>query len=119
MIKNTIWDEKIEDVVLNDKLWTALWALKTPKNGIDPQLEKMMKAMWQTVPKQKRILELNSKNPLVDTMKKEFNTDVKSQKLNDTIKYAYYQAILLEWWEIENIAEFVELTNKFASSYLK
>lgn len=119
LIKNTIWDEKIEDVVLNDKLWTALWALKTPKNGIDPQLEKMMKAMWQTVPKQKRILELNSKNPLVDTMKKEFDSDVKSTKLNDTIKYAYYQAILLEWWEIENISEFVELTNKFASSYLK
>lgn len=119
LIKNTIWDEKIEDVVLNDKLWTALWALKTPKNGIDPQLEKMMKAMWQTVPKQKRILELNSKNSLVDTMKKEFDSDVKSTKLNDTIKYAYYQAILLEWWEIENIAEFVELTNKFANSYLK
>lgn len=119
LIKSTIWDEKIEDVALNDKLWTALWALKTPKNGIDPQLEKMMKAMWQTVPKQKRIFELNSKNPLVDTMKKEFDNDVKSTKLNDTIKYAYYQAILLEWWEIENISEFVELTNKFAGSYLK
>jgi len=119
LIKSTIWDEKIEEVVLNDKLWSALWALKTPKNGIDPQLEKMMKAMWQTVPKQKRILELNSKNPLVDTMKNEFDNDVKSKKLNDTIKYAYYQAILLEWWEIENISEFVELTNKFANSYLK
>lgn len=119
LIKSTIWDEKIEEVVLNDKLWTALWALKTPKNGIDPQLEKMMKAMWQAVPKQKRILELNSKNPLVETMKKEFDSNVKSTKLNDTIKYAYYQAILLEWWEIENISEFVELTNKFASSYLK
>ncbi|NVP17273.1 molecular chaperone HtpG [Candidatus Gracilibacteria bacterium] len=119
LIKNTIGDEKIEDVVLNDKLGTALGALKTPKNGIDPQLEKMMKAMGQTVPKQKRILELNSKNPLVDTMKKEFDSDVKSTKLNDTIKYAYYQAILLEGGEIENISEFVELTNKFASSYLK
>ncbi len=119
LIKSTIWDEKIEEVVLNDKLWTALWALKTPKNGIDPQLEKMMKAMGQEVPKQKRILELNSKNSLVDIMKKEFDSDVKSEKLSDTIKYAYYQAILLEWWEVENIKEFVELTNKFASSYLK
>lgn len=119
LIRSTIWDDKIEEVVLNDKLWTALWALKTPKNGIDPQLEKMMKAMWQEVPKQKRILELNSKNSLVDIMKKEFDNDIKSEKLSDTIKYAYYQAILLEWWEVENIKEFVELTNKFASSYLK
>jgi len=39
---------------------------------------------------------LNSKNPLVDMMKNQFDSDVKSEKLNDTIKYAYYQAILLE-----------------------
>jgi len=48
------------------------------------------------VPKQKRIFELNSKNVLVDNMKKEFDSDIKSEKLKDTIKYAYYQAILLE-----------------------
>lgn len=118
LIKNTIWWEKIEEVVLNDNLWNSLWALKTPKNGIDPQLEKMMKAMWQDVPTQKRILELNSKNKLVESMKSEFDNDVKSSKLSDIINYAYMQAILLEWWELENPAEFVNLTNKFASEYI-
>jgi hypothetical protein len=52
-------------------------------------------------------------------MKKEFESDIKSEKLSDAIKYAYAQAILLEWWELENIWEFVTLTNKFASWYLK
>jgi hypothetical protein len=28
------------------------------------------------------------------------------------INYAYWQAILLEGWEIENIGEFVEVMNK-------
>jgi molecular chaperone HtpG len=55
-----------------------------------------MKAMGQEVPAQKGILELNPKNPLVDAMKKEFDKDVKSEKLSDAIKYAYEQAILLE-----------------------
>jgi molecular chaperone HtpG len=119
LIRKTIWDEKIEEVVLNDKLWNALWALRVGKNGIDPQLEKMMKAMWQQIPAQKRILELNPKNSLVDLMKKEFDKDVKSEKLNDVIKYVYWQAVLLEWWEIENIGEFVEITNKFAESGIK
>ena len=77
-----------------------------------------MKAMGQAVPAQKRILELNPNNSLVDSMKKEFESDVKSNKLADTIKYAYMQAILLEWWELENPAEFVNLTNKFANWYL-
>lgn len=117
-IKNTIWEEKIEEVKLNKNLWENLWALKTPKNWIDPQLEKMMRAMWQEVPTQKRILELNPKNKLVEMMKTEFEKDLKSEKLQDTIKYAYYQAILLEWWEIKNISEFVNLTNKFATKYL-
>jgi len=119
LVKNTIGDEKIEKVVLNDKLWNSLGALKTPANWIDPQLEKMMKAMWQQVPVQKRILELNPNNQLLDSMKTEFESDIKSEKLKDAIKYAYNQAILLEWGELENIWEFIDMTNKFASGYLK
>jgi len=59
-------------------------------------MEKMMKAMGQAVPPQKRILELNPKNPLIDAMKVELDSDIKSEKLQDIIKYAYSQAILLE-----------------------
>jgi molecular chaperone HtpG len=55
-----------------------------------------MKAMGQEVPVQKRILELNPKNSLVDSMKAEFDNDIKSEKLQEIIKYAYNQAILLE-----------------------
>lgn len=119
LIKSTIWDDKIEEVKLSDNLWDSLWALKTPSNWIDPQLEKMMKAMGQEVPVQKRILDLNLKNPLVNLMKNEFDKDMKSEKLKELIDYSYNQAILLEWWEIENIWEFINLTNKFASGYLK
>ena len=79
----------------------------------------MMKAMGQEVPVQKRILELNPKNPIIDSMKNEFDKDIKSEKLSDIMKYAYWQAILLEWGELENPAEFIELTNKFANWYLK
>ena len=119
LVKTTIWEEKIEEVVLNDKLWDSLWALKTWANWVDPQMEKMMKAMWQQVPVQKRILQLNSNNKIIDLMKKEFDKNIKSKKLSDIIKYAYSQAILLEWWELENPAEFISLTNKFAGGYIK
>jgi molecular chaperone HtpG len=55
-----------------------------------------MKAMGQQVPTQKRILELNSKNSLLDSMKSEFDSNIKSEKLKDIIKYTYNQAVLLE-----------------------
>ncbi|MDR3150863.1 MAG: hypothetical protein LBU14_04645 [Candidatus Peribacteria bacterium] len=81
---------------------------------MDPQLEKMMRAMGQSIPIQKRILELNPKNSLVDLMKKEFDKDIKSEKLQDVIKYVYGQAVLLEGGELDNIGEFVEVMNKIA-----
>ena len=118
-VKNTISADKIEKVELNEKLWDAVSALKTPTNGMNPQMEKMMKAMWQPVPPQKRILELNPKSDIVKSMKWEFTNNIKSEKLNDMIIYSYNQAVLLEWWELENVWEFVKLVNKFAWEYLK
>ncbi len=119
LTKNTIGTEKIEKVELNENLWNALWALKTPENGMDPQMEKMMKAMGQEVPAQKRILELNPNNSLVSAMKEEFSKDLKSQKLSEMMNYAYNQAVLLEWGEVENMPEFITTLNKFAGEYLK
>lgn len=119
LTKNTIGADKIEKVELNEKLWTALGALKTPKNGVDPQMEKMMKAMWQAVPAQKRILELNPNNALVKAMRREFTNDIKSKKLSEMMWYAYNQAVLLEWWELEDMAWFIQLLNKFAGKYIK
>jgi len=119
LTKNIIWTDKIEKVELNENLWTAIAAIKTTDNWMDPQMEKMMKSMWQQVPVQKRILELNPNSPLIKSMKEEFIKDIKSEKLSDIIKYSYNQAILLEWWEIKDVWEFVALTNKFAWEYIK
>ena len=81
---------------------------------MNPQMEKMMKAMGQAVPETKRVLELNPNNKLVKAMKKEFKEDLKSKKLKDLTQYAYMQAVLLEGGELENMTEFISLTNKFA-----
>jgi HSP90 family molecular chaperone len=43
----------------------------------------------------------------------EFKKDIKSQKLKDMIQYVYEQAILLEWWELEDYRWFINRVNKF------
>jgi molecular chaperone HtpG len=58
-------------------------------------MEKMMKAMGQPVPPQKRVLELNPNIPLVQSIKEEFTKDIKSEKLKDMILYSYNSAVLL------------------------
>ena len=119
LTKNIIWTDKLEKIELNEKLWDSLWAIKTPENGINPQMEEMMKAMWQPVPPQKRILELNPNHSIVIAMKSEFTRDLKSEKLTDMINYAYDSAILLEWWKLNNMWEFIKKVNLFAWGYLK
>jgi molecular chaperone HtpG len=59
-------------------------------------MEKMYKAMGQNIPMQKRILELNPEHTLVKSMKKEFEKNIKSEKLKDLIKYAYLESLVLE-----------------------
>jgi molecular chaperone HtpG len=51
-------------------------------------------------------------------MKQEFGKDIKSEKLSEMMGYAYNQAILLEWGEIEDMSGFVQLLNKFAGKYM-
>ena len=119
LAKNTIGSEKLEKVELNPNLWEALGALRTPDWAMNPQMEKMMRAMGQAVPATKRILELNPNNALVKAMKKEFSADVKSKKLKDIMSFAYMQAVLLEWGELEDVSQFVKLTQSFAKEYMK
>lgn len=113
LIKNTVWTDKLEEVKLNDSLWSNIWALKTKSWNLTPQMEKMMKAMWQQIPSSKRIFEINPKNDISKLMLEEFKKDLKSEKLKDLIKFSYEQAILLEGWEVENMKEFLDRVGKF------
>lgn len=83
LLKNTIGGEKLEKVELNSDLGSSLGALKTPDGAMNPQMEKMLKAMGQQVPETKRILELNPNNPLVEAMQREFQSDIKSERLKN------------------------------------
>lgn len=114
LVKNTIWVEKLEEVKLSDRFSTDVpAALATKDWAISPQMEKIYKSMWQAVPSQKRVFELNPKNTIVESMMSEFKKDIKSEKLKDLIFYSYDQALLREGWELDNVWEFLERLNKF------
>lgn len=113
LLKNTIGSEKLEAVKPSTRLWENVGALTTKEWGMTPQMEKMMKAMGQPIPTQKRILELNTESEILKTMLEEFKKDIKSEKLQDMMKYVYEQAILLEGWELEDYRGFINRVNKF------
>ncbi len=101
----TIWEEKLEKVEFTHKIWDNLWVLVTPEGLPSPQMERIMKSMGQDVPPTKRILQVNDQHPLI---KKVLD---KGEGNEEIMQYVYEQAILLEWWELEDMAWFVKRVN--------
>lgn len=101
---SNIWEAKLEKAEFTHKIGDNLAVLVTPEWQPSPQMERIMKAMWQDVPPTKRILQINAEHALV------------SKHMNDTpdsdfMSYVYDQAVLLEWWELEDMAWFVKRVN--------
>jgi len=113
LVKNTIGTDKLEVVQTSTRLGDHLWALASKNGQLSIQMEKMMRAMWQEVPIQKRTLELNPNHKIIQLMQEEFQSDVKSEKLKNLIWYVYEQALLLEWGELTDYRCFVERMNQF------
>jgi HSP90 family molecular chaperone len=49
-------------------------------------------------------------------MLEEFKNDLKSEKLKNLMLYTYEQAILLEWWELQDYKWFINRVNNFIES---
>lgn len=117
-VKSVIGEEKIEQVKISNRLKETIGVLVTKDGTPSAQMEKIMKAMNQYMPWNKRIFQLNEKNEIVKAMLNEYNTNKDSDKLKDLILFSYDQALLNEWQWIEDLQAFLTRLNKFAKSYL-
>jgi molecular chaperone HtpG len=95
LIKEKLKDE-VKNVRLSGRLKDTACCLVGDEGDLDPQMEKLMKAMGQNVPQGKRILEINPMHPLFEAMNKLFEKEQKSAVLDGYIQLLYDQALLLE-----------------------
>jgi molecular chaperone HtpG len=76
---------------------------------MDPQMEKLLKAMGQDVPQRKRVLEINPSHPLFAAMNTIFENDKNSPHLEDYTRLLYDQALLLEGSKPKDPAAFAKV----------
>jgi molecular chaperone HtpG len=95
LIKDRLKDE-VKDVRLSGRLKDSAVVLVADEGGIDPNMERLLKAMGQEVPDQKRILEINPSHPVFDAMNALFEKDKNDPLLPEYITLLYDQALLLE-----------------------
>ena len=94
----------LAEVRLSTRLADSPCCLVATENGLSPAMERMMRAMNRTAPKEKRVLELNASHPLVEKMK-----GLSGSELDDAVDLLYAQALVAEGSPVPDPARFGKL----------
>jgi molecular chaperone HtpG len=104
--------EDVKDVRLSGRLTDSAVCLVTDEGDLDPQMERMLKAMGQDIPPAKRIMEINPDHPVVGTMEDLFEKDNKNALLAEYVRLLYDQALVLEGSKPKDPAAFAKALAK-------
>jgi molecular chaperone HtpG len=94
-IKNILSDS-IKEVRVTTRLKNSPACLVTDENTPGVHMEKIMKAMGQEVPQQKRVLEINAEHPILANLNARYEKDPKDGELEQWVHLLYEQAIIAE-----------------------
>ncbi len=103
----TVLGEKVKDVRTTTRLTSSPACLVVDEYGIDPGLERLLKAAGQTVPTSKPIMEINPHHPIILKMKDESD----EQRFSNWSWILFDQSILSLGEQLENPVKFVNRLN--------
>jgi molecular chaperone HtpG len=103
----TVLGEKVKDVRTTTRLTSSPACLVVDEYGIDPGLERLLKAAGQSVPASKPIMEINPHHPIILKMKSESD----EQRFSDWSWILFDQSILSLGEQLENPVKFVNRLN--------
>lgn len=95
VFKETLGD-RVENVIESKRLVDSPVTLVIGKEGVDMQMEKMMKMMNKDYTGQKKILEINTSHPLIKNLSTINLKDSKDPVLRSSILQLYEAALLVE-----------------------
>ncbi len=104
-------DDSIKEVRFSSRLTESACCLVADEYGMNANMERIMKAMNQDVPKSKRILELNPNHPIMQTLGSMFAADKSDAKLADYCELLLDQALLTEGSPIKDPLRFTRLVS--------
>ncbi|MEY4513018.1 MAG: Chaperone protein HtpG [Pseudomonadota bacterium] len=97
--------EQVNEVRISDRLTDSPSCLVIPDGGLTPYIERMLRAQQGAdIPAQKRILEVNTKHPLIQTLAQLHERDAGSDEVREAIELVYDQALLSEGSPIDDPA---------------
>lgn len=106
-----ILGEKIEEVKISKRLKSSPVCLVTGNTGTTFNMEQLLRGANQIAPKAKKILEINPEHKLFTALNKSYDKGRDSSPFKNCTELMYYQAMLVEGYELENP---VEISNQIA-----
>jgi len=97
-------EANISDVRVSTRLTDSPCCLVQQEHAMPPSMVRMMRAMHQEVPEEKRILELNATHPLIAKVK-----DLEGDAQKDAIALLYDAALIAEGSPVTDGARFTKL----------
>ncbi len=101
--------DQVKDVRASTRLRSSPACLVTDEGDPTPQMERLLRASGQELPRTKRVLELNPKHPLIERMSAMLTADGADPAVGNYAHLLHGQAVLAEGGELDNPAEFAEL----------
>jgi len=98
--------DHVSEVRISHRLTDSPVCLVVPEGGLQPYIERVLRATRQEVPRTKRILELNPAHPLVKNLERMYEKAPESEKLGDWIELLFEQALLAEGSPVEDPTRF-------------
>ena len=96
--------DHVADVRVSSRLAESPCCLVASENALSPSMIRMMRAMKQDVPEEKRILEVNATHPLVEKAKSLDGSD-----FADAVELLFDQALIAEGSPVPNPSRFAKL----------
>jgi molecular chaperone HtpG len=99
-------DEYVKQVRLSTRLTTSPACLVVEEHDYSPMLERVMQQAKGGGPRQKRVLELNPRHPLVSRMQQRHGADAADSVLRDAAELVFGLALLAEGSELPDPVRF-------------
>lgn len=111
-------DSKIKEVKASSHLKDSVACLSGDANDMSAYMEKLLKASGGAaqVPEVKRVLELNTKHPVVEKINALFEKDRENQALTDYSQLLLDMAVISEGGKIDNPAQFNKMVGDLMAS---
>lgn len=103
--------DEIKEARISTRLTDSAACLVADEHGLPPHMERMMRAMNQTVPKMPRILELNAEHPVVARLKAIFDANAEDSRIGDFAELLHAQALVAEGSPLKDPGRFTKLVS--------